>query len=258
VSNQITPEAPRLVVTEDYAAMSRYAAHLVADKLRGQPDATIVVPTGATPAGFYAELATLHARGAFETARLRVFQLDEFAGVTADDPRSFYAWIKRLFLDPLGIADAQVTRLRGDATDRAAACRAYDAAIQAVGGFDIAVLGLGVNGHVGFNEPPTDSNSPTREVQLSEGTRATNAGYWDERLEAPPRALTCGMANLLAARTKLLLVAGAEKRDILLRTLTGPVSGQTPASLLRHSANVLIVADASAWPWSVPAGAVKA
>ncbi|MDE3229307.1 MAG: glucosamine-6-phosphate deaminase [Chloroflexota bacterium] len=231
----------------DYHAMSRRAAELVADALRARPDATIAVPTGATPQGFYLELAALHQQGAFDASRLRVFQLDEYVGVAADDPRSFYAWLERVFLRPLGIASAQVTRLRGDAADVQQACAEYDAALREAGGLDLAALGLGANGHIGFNEPPADPASPTHETTLSAETIAANTRYWGAGVSVPTRAVTCGMANLLAARMQVVLVAGAEKHAILRRVLDGPVSAQVPASWLWRCAGCVIVADAAAW-----------
>jgi glucosamine-6-phosphate deaminase len=242
----------RLIVTKDYMAMSRCAARMVAEMLASHPAATIAIPTGETPAGFYRELAALHRLGAFDASHLRVFQLDEYLGVAPDDPRAFAGWIARAILDPLDISPAQVVRLHGEASDLYAACQQYDAAVAAAGGFDIAVLGLGANGHIAFNEPPTDPESPTRVVRLSDETRASNARYWGEQTHVPEHAVTCGMANILAARVKLLLVAGERKRDILRRVVDGPISPGVPASLLAASDGVTIIADEAAWPGSVP------
>lgn len=236
-----------LVVMDDYNAMSRRAAELVAGELHANPEAVIAVPTGATPQGFYAQLVALHRQGAFDASRLRVFQLDDYVGASADDPHSFYAWIKRDFLDPLGIASAQVTRLRGDRADIWRACDEYDAALRSVGGLDLAVMGLGGNGHIGFNEPPADPTSATHATALSAETIAANTRYWGEGIPVPSRAVTCGMANLLAARRQVVLVAGAEKQAILRRMVDGPVSAQVPASWLWRSAGCVIVADAAAW-----------
>ncbi len=235
-----------LRVVEDYPALSRLAARLVADTLRAHPGASISVPTGATPAGLYEELAALHRNGAFDATHLHIFQLDEYLGVAPDDPRSFAAWIGRAFLDPLGIAAEQVTWLRGDAADPAAVCRAYDAALRDAGGLDVAVLGLGQNGHIGFNEPPTGPDAPTRVVRLTDETRAANAAYWGSADAVPTHALTCGMANLLAARRTIVLVSGERKRNALYRLLSGPEIAELPASYVRRGAGVTVVADRTA------------
>ena len=246
-----------LIVTRNYDMLSQTTARLVAKAIEAKPNAAIVVPTGNTPMGFYRELAVLHVQGACETTHLRVFQLDEYLGVLPSDERSFYGWIKRTFLDPMHIPEEHAVRLRGEATDPREACREYDAAVQKVGGFDVAVLGLGRNGHLGFNEPPADPQSFTHVVELAEETRASNARYWDGRERIPGRAITCGMAHLLAARQVIVLVSGEQKRDILQRTLEGPVTPEVPASYLQTRSSVIIIADALAWPQSVP-GEIRA
>ncbi|WIG57578.1 MAG: Glucosamine-6-phosphate deaminase [Ktedonobacterales bacterium] len=244
----------RLIVAKDYAEMSRCAALLVAEAIAKRPFANIVVPVGATPIGFYRELTTLHRQGIFDASRLRVFQLDEYGGVARDDPRAFSGWIARTFLEPLGIPPAHVVLLDGEANDPHAACQEYDETVTAAGGFDIAVLGLGANGHIGFNEPPADPDSPSRVVRLSAETRAANALYWGERTPVPTHAMTCGMAHLLAARQTLLLVAGAGKCAILRRAVVGPVTPDVPASYVCASEQVTILADAAAWPEPIDGG----
>jgi glucosamine-6-phosphate deaminase len=239
-----------LVVTDDYDALSRSAAERIVDLILVKPTAALVLATGETPMGAYRELAaTLRARDA-DVSRLRVFQLDEYLDLAPDDRRSLYGWMARAVLDPLGIPAANVVRLDASAPDLTAACRAYDDAVAAAGGLDLAVLGLGPNGHLGFNEPPAPPDAPTRLVTLTEASVASNGHYWGGADQVPRRAITAGMAVLLAARQTLLLVSGSRKRQILRRVVEGPVTPDVPASLLRRAAHVTVLTDRAAWPSS--------
>lgn len=236
-----------LVVLEDYAALSRVGAARVAELFRAKPDAAVVVATGNTPMGLYRELAAKRAARVFGPGELKVFQLDAYLGLAPDDPRSLYRWTKEAFLDPLGIQPQQVVKLPGDSPDPAAACRAYDDAVVRAGGFDLAILGLGPNGHLGFNEPPSQPTDKTRVVSLSEASLESNARYWGGQGRVPKQALTAGMNVLLAAKEIVLLVSGAHKRDVLVQALAGPVTPDLPASYLQTSSKVTVLADRAAW-----------
>jgi glucosamine-6-phosphate deaminase len=236
----------RLIVAEDYEAMSRVGADEVAAIIAARPEATMLVATGETPMGLYRELAARWQRGDVDTSRLRVIQLDEYLGLGPDDRRSLYGWMMRAFVEPLGVPVNNVIRLPGQTADPEAACYAFDAAVQATGGVDLAILGLGPNGHLGFNEPPVAADAPTRVVELTPESLESNARYWGGIDQVPPRALTAGMAVLLASRQTLLVVSGPHKGEILRRTLHGPITGDVPASYLRQAADVTVLADRAA------------
>ncbi|HJR78776.1 MAG TPA: glucosamine-6-phosphate deaminase [Anaerolineales bacterium] len=236
-----------LVIINDYDALSRAGADWVAEAVDAKPDAAIVVATGETPMGIYRELAERRSRGLIDTSRLRVFELDAYLGLVPDDRRSLFGWTRRSFLEPLGIAEANVVRLAGDAPDPWEASRAYEAAAREAGGFDISILGLGPNGHLGFNEPPSPPDAPTRVVDLTPESIASNARYWGGEEQVPRRALTCGMDLLLAARRTLLVVSGAHKHQILHRAVEGPQTPEVPASYLQEPSDVTVLADRAAW-----------
>ncbi|CAA9538051.1 MAG: Glucosamine-6-phosphate deaminase [uncultured Thermomicrobiales bacterium] len=242
----------RLIVADDYAALSRAAADVLAATIAAEPTAAILAATGNTPMGAYEDLAARRRRGEIDASRLRVFQLDEYLGLPVDDPRSLFGWTRRSFVEPLGVPDTNVVRLPGDAADPAAACRAYEAAVAAGGGIDLAVLGLGPNGHLGFNEPPAAADAPTRVVDLTPESIVSNGAYWGGSDRVPRRALTAGMTVVLASRRVLLLVSGEHKREILRRTLEGPVTPAVPASYLRRAADVTVITDRAAVGSSAP------
>lgn len=230
-----------LLVYPDPAALAVAAADLIAAQVRARPGLSILVATGSTPMATYAELARRVQTGTLDMNRVTAVQLDEYLGLAADDPRSLWSWMERSFVAPLGIT--RTLRLNATGTDPKQACADYDEALTALGGVDLAVLGLGPNGHLGFNEPPSPASAPTRAVDLTQQSRASNRAYWDQ--DVPAQALTAGMNVILAARTTLLLVTGTHKRGVLYKVLSGPQTPDVPASLLAGE-GVSVLADRAA------------
>jgi glucosamine-6-phosphate deaminase len=233
-------------VTADPAELARVAADRIAALVRQKPDAVILAATGNTPMATYARLASMRAAATLDTSRLRIVQLDEYLGLTAGDPRSLYGWMSRALLQPLAIDASRVIRLDGTTVNSATTCQAFDSAVAAAGGIDLAVLGLGLNGHLGFNEPPSPPDAPTRPVTLTDASLASNAAYWGDRARVPRTALTAGMPTILKSRQILLLVSGASKRDILRRVTAEPATPEVPASLLQTCPHAVILADRAA------------
>ncbi|MGZ4150300.1 MAG: glucosamine-6-phosphate deaminase [Actinomycetota bacterium] len=238
---------PRIMVVEDPEALARTGADLVAETMAATPAASVVVATGTTPMGLYEELAARHREGVLDTGAITAVQLDEYLDLEPEDRRTLFGWMWRSFLEPLGIDDARVLRLPLDG-DLPAACAAFDRSLEARGGIDLAILGLGANGHLGFNEPPVDRWAPTHEVRLTRVTIEANARYWGDVADVPTRAVTIGLGPLLSARTILLVASGTAKHEIVRRALEDPVGPDVPASFLRESgADVTVVVDRAAW-----------
>jgi glucosamine-6-phosphate deaminase len=238
---------PQIQVVDDAAWLARAAADLVSSVVHADGPVTVVPATGETPVGTYAELAARHARGALDTTRVSVVQLDEYLGLAADDRRTLFGWMDRTVLTPLAIDDGRVARLPTDG-DVDGACAEFDRALAARGGIDLAILGLGTNGHLGFNEPPSDAASATRTVELTPDTIGANARYWGGEDDVPTRAVTLGLRTLLDARRILLLVSGASKHAIVRRALEGPVGEDVPASFVREArGSVTVLVDRAAW-----------
>jgi glucosamine-6-phosphate deaminase len=234
----------RILRTPDYETLSVAGADILASALEAKPELSLVVATGETPMGLYREFASLRNRP--DTSQLRIFQLDEYLGLGPEDSRSLFGWMDRSLLGPLAIDRRNVVRLPGETLDPEEACRRYDELVQRAGGLDFAVLGLGPNGHLGFNEPPSGPDAPTRPVDLAEESIESNARYWGGRSLVPRRAMTAGMGVLLATRHILLVVSGARKRSILRRVLDGPAGSDVPASYLHVTRDVTVLADNAA------------
>jgi glucosamine-6-phosphate deaminase len=196
----------------DAGAFAAHAADVVAEVVTAVPHAVIALPTGRTPRGLYAELVRRAAAQTIDFKTAFFFNLDEYLGLPGPDPRSFAAYLRREFLVPAGVPLERTRLLRGDAEDPIAECRATDAAIAAAGGVELAILGLGANGHIAFNEPGTDWHATTHLAALSAATRTTNASA--DGAPPPPMGITLGIATLRAARQVLLLVDGASKRGV--------------------------------------------
>ena len=234
-------------VVESADQLNRIGADLVAEAIAAVPATSVVAATGRTPMGLYAELAARRRSGLVDASEITVFQLDEYLGLEEKDRRSLFGWMRRSFVEPLHVTDDRVVRLPLDG-DLDEACVAYDRAFETGSGLDLAILGLGANGHLGFNEPPSSRDAPTRVVELSPVTIGANARYWGDAADVPTEAVTMGMSQLLSARKIVLVVSGASKRTIVHEALEGAISPELPASLLRETdADVNVIIDRAAW-----------
>jgi glucosamine-6-phosphate deaminase len=238
----------KLVLLDSYEELSRVAGESMAEEIRRRPALVMLAATGTTPVGAYRHLAQLAGLHDLDVSQMRVAQLDEYVGVGPEDERSLLGWMHRILLDPLHIHSQQVIGFGTIDGNAPIACREHGRNLQATG-VDLAVLGLGPNGHLGFNEPPSEASAPTRPVELTPASIVSNARYWGSASRVPTRAVTVGMDIILASRRILLLVSGPAKVDILRRTLESPAAPDNPASLLRLAPSVTVLADREAYPW---------
>jgi glucosamine-6-phosphate deaminase len=233
----------KLRATSDEQSLAAVGADIVCDVVRAVPNAVVTFATGQSAMPVYRELAERVDRGEIDFSEVRVFELDGYLGIPLDDRRSLFAWLMRDVVVPLRIPERAVTRLRGEASDTEAACRDYDRALDRAGGYDLAVLGLGPNGHVAFNEPPAAAESDAHVLDVTEESVESAVRYWGSREEVPRRAITTGLRRLIAARRVLLVARGEAKRDALERALRGEADPMTPASFLNRSADVTFLTD---------------
>lgn len=222
---------------------SRAAADHVAALIARKPDAAIALPTGHTPLGLYAEWVARVAAGRLSVKRARFFNLDDYIAVDAAHPLSYARFLRENFLTPAGVPEEHIRLLRGDAADLTAECRDYEAAIAACGGLDLAILGLGTNGHIGFNEPGSDWSAPTQVVTLSQETRATHVAQTESKFAIPESGITVGISTIVAAREILLLVAGGAKAKALAAFKRGIPDPMWPVTALLTHPHLTVLAE---------------
>jgi glucosamine-6-phosphate deaminase len=239
--------APKVSIVADYVAMSRRAAEIVAAAVTQEPGAAISLPTGSTPLGMFDELIGMARNGEIDLSQVHIFCLDEYLGVTAEDPNSLTGWLWKAFLGPAGIPTRHVHALDTTDPDPQSAAARYEQELIALGGLELAVLGLGPNGHIAFNEPGSAADSRTRVVDLTPQSIEQSSAYWENTVPVPSQAMTIGVGTLLDARKLALIVSGKEKAGMLRKTLEEPMSSDVPASWLRLAADRLeVVADEAA------------
>jgi len=227
--------------------VARLVARLVADRVRTKPDLVLGCATGRTMEAVYDELVAEHTAGRVDLGRVRTFNLDEYVGLSPDDPGSYHHYMRERLFDRIGLAPDRTRLPNGVAPDLAAEARAYERAIADAGGIDLQLLGLGETGHIGFNEPLSALMSRTREKALTPTTRAQNAEmFGGDPAAVPPRALTMGVGTILEAREVLLVATGAAKAAILARATEGPITARISATALQLHPNCKVVVDEAA------------
>ena len=232
-------------VFPDYDALSAAVADAVAQRLREDPSTAFLLPTGTTPLGMYRRLVEMHRSGGISFSGATFFNLDEYLGLPPEHPASYHVYMKENFYGHIDADPARIFVPNGAAPDPQAECERYEAAIREAGGIDVCVLGIGRNGHIGFNEPDAPFDSRTRVVRLSESTRLVNAGDFESD-RAPECAITVGMATIFESKEVLLLASGTNKAAAVAAALEGEVTEEVPASMLKIHANATLFLDEDA------------
>ena len=227
----------------DADAVGRAAAALIASKIIEKPDAVLGLATGSTPVRLYRELQRLNREGTVSFAQVRTFNLDEYAGLDGSHPQSYRYFMNAQLFDHIDIDPANTHVPSGFAGENASE---YDDEIRCAGGVDIQLLGIGHNGHIGFNEPADDFSLTTHVVELTESTRRANARFFDAPEEVPTHAVSMGIGTIMKARSILMIVTGSDKADTVRAMLKGPVTPRMPASILAFHPNVTVLLDEDA------------
>jgi glucosamine-6-phosphate deaminase len=233
-------------VFPDARSAARVVAARLASALQQKPDLVFGLATGRTPIPLYDELARLTAAKGLDWSKATTFNLDEFVGVPQSDPSSYRRFMEEHLFRHTNLDPGRINFLVGTA-DPDEECVRYDRAIALAGGIDIQILGIGTNGHIGFNEPGRELESHTHRVKLRPETRRSNAGLFGGDVDrVPTEALSMGMATILQARTAVLLAHGESKAGCIERVVNGPLTTELPASFLQLHADVDLILDAAA------------
>ena len=234
------------IVTKDYEEMSRKAADVIAQVVAQKPDCTLGLATGSTPEGLYAQLVKDYEAGKISFKDVTTFNLDEYRGLDHEHVQSYHYFMAKHLFDHVDI-DANATHVPdGSNSDAAAACAAYEAAIKEHGGVDIQLLGLGHNGHIGFNEPAESFAKETNCVTLTQSTIQANSRLFDSVDEVPTQAYTMGIGTIMRAKKVLVVANGAGKANIVKEAFFGPITPKVPASILQLHPDVTVIVDQEA------------
>ncbi len=232
----------RIIVAENYQEFSRWAAHFVAGLVRGKPNCVLGLPTGSTPVGMYSEIVRMHQQG-LDLQDVQTYNLDEYVGLSPAHPESYHYFMRQHLFNHVNVNSEQIHIPNGMAQDLKLECEQYEERIQNAGGMDLMILGLGPNGHIGFNEPDSQLGTKTHVVYLTPETIQANARFFPNVGQVPRQAVTMGVGSIMQAKEILLLVSGEAKRDVLRKALLGEVTTAVPASILQLHPHLVVVTD---------------
>lgn len=238
-----------VIICPTTESANHLVAQLIADTVRSKPRSVLGLPTGRTPEGVYDRLAMLHTEQKLDFANVTTFNLDEYIGIPATDPQSYRSTMERSFFSKVNIDRANTHLPDGTASDLETECASYEQLIMDSGGIDIQLLGIGLNGHLAFNEPLSSFSSRTRPKSLTPETRAQNSSFFGSLDQVPMRAVTMGIGTILDSRWCILLATGSSKAEIILKAVEGPLGASVPATALQMHRRCTVVVDEAAAAW---------
>lgn len=236
----------RIIVAANYHEMSKKAADIVASQVILKPESVVGLATGGTPVGFYRELIKIHKDGKFSFKDVKTFNLDEYYGLDKDNTQSYHYYMMKNLFNHIDINIENINIPSGTAKDIEVECKAYEARIKNAGGIDIQVLGIGTNGHIGFNEPDVKFEAITHLVNLDEETIEANSRFFNSIEEVPKSAISMGIKTIMHAKKIVLLASGSEKAKVIERMMNGDITPDLPASILQLHPDVTLILDKDA------------
>ena len=235
-----------VIIKADYKQMSAEAAARIADLVYHQPNAVLGLATGSTPLGLYQELIRLHRDDGLDFSKVITFNLDEYVGLPASHEQSYNYFMRANLFDHINVNPSNIHIPNGMASDIEAYCLWYEDEIEAYGGIDLQILGIGSDGHIAFNEPASSLGSRTRLKTLTKQTIDDNARFFDDPAEVPRYAITMGVGTIMEAKTCILLASGKGKADTVAKAIEGPVTALITASALQLHPDAVFILDEEA------------
>ena len=236
----------KLIICKNYDEMSAAAAEIVADVMKAKPACVLGLATGSTPVGMYKKLIEKNAAGEIDFSAVTTVNLDEYYPISPENNQSYRYFMNENLFDHVNIDKARTFVPDGRASDPVAACEAYEEIVASVGAADIQVLGIGQNGHIGFNEPDSALEVRTHVTGLTESTIKANARFFASESDVPTKALTMGIGTILSAKKIIILANGAAKAEAVKKMLAGKLDTSCPASMLNLHADVTVICDEAA------------
>ncbi len=233
----------KIIVHADAEGAARAGARIVAEVVRRKPNAVLGLATGHTPLELYGELIRMHREEGLDFSRVTTFNLDEYRDLPPGHPASYHAYMEKNLFRHINVPGQNIHIPDGRAEDVPAFCEVFEESIRKAGGVDLQILGVGTNGHIGFNEPSSDFRSRTHLARLTESTRRDNAFAFENSETTPPHAITMGLGTIMDSRSILFLALGERKAQIVADAVEGPVTEMVPASVLQGHPDVTVILD---------------
>ena len=231
----------KFITTQTYEKLSRQAANIISAQVIMKPDCVLGLATGSSPIGVYRQLIDWYNKGDIDFSQVTTVNLDEYVGLNGNHPQSYRYFMQTNFFDHINIKPENTYVPSGVAADTAAECAEYDARIRRFGGIDLQLLGIGLDGHIGFNEPGDCFVTATHVADLHESTVKANARFFAGEDEVPRQAISMGMVSIMQAKKILLIANGPAKKDVLLRAFEGPITPALPASILQLHPDLTVI-----------------
>lgn len=231
----------KFITVESYEKMSRQAANIISAQVISNPDCVLGLATGSTPVGAYKQLIEWYKKGDIDFSNVTSVNLDEYVGLDGSNDQSYRYFMNNNLFNHINIKPENTFVPNGCAEDLAAEGEAYDAHIKELGGIDLQLLGIGVDGHIGFNEPDEYFVKGTHMVELDESTIKANSRFFEKEADVPRKAITMGMASIMNAKKILLIANGANKKEILEKAFYGPITPWIPASILQLHPDLTVI-----------------